>query len=244
MIEVKHIIKQYPDKRALHDVSATFNAHETTVILGPSGSGKSTLLRTLNLLERPTSGTLALNDLTINFEAPIAKKEIFNFRQSFGMVFQEKALFAHLTVLKNIIEGPVQVKKEPIAVATKKTQALLERFGMAELAERYPSELSGGQQQRVAIMRALAMQPEYLLLDEPTSALDPELEAQVLHVLKELATQRTSMIVVTHNLGFARQVADHIIFIENGQIGYDGSAEGFFSATDNRIQQFLNAMNF
>ncbi|MFT8757063.1 amino acid ABC transporter ATP-binding protein [Leuconostoc pseudomesenteroides] len=244
MIEVKHIIKQYPDKRALDDVSATFNAHETTVILGPSGSGKSTLLRTLNLLERPTSGTLALNDLTINFEAPIAKKEIFNVRQSFGMVFQEKALFAHLTVLKNIIEGPVQVKKEPVAVATKKAQALLERFGMAELAERYPSELSGGQQQRVAIMRALAMQPEYLLLDEPTSALDPELEAQVLHVLKELATQRTSMIVVTHNLGFARQVADHIIFIENGQIGYDGSAEGFFSATDNRIQQFLNAMSF
>ncbi|WP_188351089.1 amino acid ABC transporter ATP-binding protein [Leuconostoc pseudomesenteroides] len=244
MIEVKHIIKQYPDKRALDDVSATFNVHETTVILGPSGSGKSTLLRTLNLLERPTSGTLALNDLAINFEAPIAKKEIFNVRQTFGMVFQEKALFAHLTVLKNIIEGPVQVKKEPIAVATKKAQALLERFGMAELAERYPSELSGGQQQRVAIMRALAMQPEYLLLDEPTSALDPELEAQVLHVLKELATQRTSMIVVTHNLGFARQVADHIIFIENGQIGYDGSAEGFFSATDNRIQQFLNAMNF
>lgn len=244
MIEVKHIIKQYPDKRALDDVSATFNAHETAVILGPSGSGKSTLLRTLNLLERPTSGTLALNDLTINFEAPIAKKEIFNVRQSFGMVFQEKALFAHLTVLKNIIEGPVQVKKDPIAVATKKAQALLERFGMAELAERYPSELSGGQQQRVAIMRALAMQPEYLLLDEPTSALDPELEAQVLHVLKELATQRTSMIVVTHNLGFARQVADHIIFIENGQIGYDGSAEGFFSATDNRIQQFLNAMSF
>ena len=244
MIEVKHIIKQYPDKRALDDVSVTFNAHETTVILGPSGSGKSTLLRTLNLLERPTSGTLALNDLAINFEAPIAKKEIFNVRQSFGMVFQEKALFAHLTVLKNIIEGPVQVKKEPVAVATKKAQALLERFGMAELAERYPSELSGGQQQRVAIMRALAMQPEYLLLDEPTSALDPELEAQVLHVLKELATQRTSMIVVTHNLGFARQVADHIIFIENGQIGYDGSAEGFFSATDNRIQQFLNAMSF
>ncbi|TOZ06358.1 amino acid ABC transporter ATP-binding protein [Leuconostoc pseudomesenteroides] len=244
MIEVKHIIKQYPDKRALDDVSATFNVHETTVILGPSGSGKSTLLRTLNLLERPTSGTLALNDLAINFEAPIAKKEIFNVRQTFGMVFQEKALFAHLTVLKNIIEGPVQVKKEPIAVATKKAQALLERFGMAELAERYPSELSGGQQQRVAIMRALAMQPEYLLLDEPTSALDPELEAQVLHVLKELATQRTSMIVVTHNLGFARQVADYIIFIENGQIGYDGSAEGFFSATDNRIQQFLNAMNF
>ena len=232
------------DKRALDDVSVTFNAHETTVILGPSGSGKSTLLRTLNLLERPTSGTLALNDLAINFEAPIAKKEIFNVRQSFGMVFQEKALFAHLTVLKNIIEGPVQVKKEPVAVATKKAQALLERFGMAELAERYPSELSGGQQQRVAIMRALAMQPEYLLLDEPTSALDPELEAQVLHVLKELATQRTSMIVVTHNLGFARQVADHIIFIENGQIGYDGSAEGFFSATDNRIQQFLNAMSF
>lgn len=196
------------------------------------------------MLERPTSGTLALNDLTINFEAPIAKKEIFNVRQSFGMVFQEKALFAHLTVLKNIIEGPVQVQKEPVAVATKKAQALLERFGMAELAERYPSELSGGQQQRVAIMRALAMQPEYLLLDEPTSALDPELEAQVLHVLKELATQRTSMIVVTHNLGFARQVADHIIFIENGQIGYDGSAEGFFSATDNRIQQFLNAMSF
>ena len=212
MITVKNLIQQYGDRRASDNVSTTFPASQTTVILGPSGSGKSTLL-------------LAV-------------------RQHFGMVFQEKALFTHLTVLKNLTQGPIKVLGIPAAQAIAQATQLLTQFDMADLAPRYPYQLSGGQQQRVAILRALAMQPDYLLLDEPTSALDPELEAQVLRVLRDLANQKKSMVIVTHNLAFAQAVADKIIFMEAGKIGYDGPSAGFFQAQDPRIQRFLNAMTF
>ncbi|GAP03063.1 amino acid ABC transporter ATP-binding protein [Fructobacillus pseudoficulneus] len=244
MIKVENLSKKYPDKDALKEINVTFPAEETTAIVGPSGSGKSTLLQSLNLLERPTSGQLIIDDLSLDLGQNLSKSQVLEVRKHFGMVFQEKALFTHLTVLHNLTEGPIKVRKISKDQALKKAEELLAQFGMEELADRYPYQLSGGQQQRVAILRALAMEPQYLLLDEPTSALDPELEAQVLRVLRDLAQKETSMIVVTHNMAFARQVADKIVFIDNGAVGYDGKTEDFFNSTDPRIQQFLGAMTF
>lgn len=244
MITVQNLIQQYGDRRALNQVSTTFPTEQTTVILGPSGSGKSTLLRALNLLVQPTSGTLSIAQQTLDFSQPIDPKTLLTMRQHFGMVFQEKALFTHLTVLKNLTQGPIKVKGLPKAQAVQQATALLEQFQLSELAAYYPYQLSGGQQQRVAILRALAMQPNYLLLDEPTSALDPELEAQVLRVLRDLSEQRKSMVIVTHNMAFAQAVADKIIFMEDGKISYDGPADGFFKSQDARIQHFLQAMTF
>lgn len=244
MITVNNLMQQYGDRRALDQVSTDFPAGQTTVILGPSGSGKSTLLRALNLLSRPDAGTLTLGTQTIDFSQPIDQATILAVRQHFGMVFQEKALFTHLNVLKNLTQGPIKVKGQSKNQANQTATALLAQFDMSSLATRYPYQLSGGQQQRVAILRALAMQPDYLLLDEPTSALDPELEAQVLRILRDLAQQKKSLIIVTHNMAFARAVADKIIFMEHGRIDYDGSAAGFFNAKDPRIQRFLHAMTF
>ncbi|CAK1232985.1 amino acid ABC transporter ATP-binding protein [Fructobacillus evanidus] len=244
MIKVENLSKKYPDKNALDDISVAFPAEETTAIVGPSGSGKSTLLHSLNLLERPTSGRLIVDKLDLDLDKTLTKAQILDVRKHFGMVFQEKALFTHLTVLKNLTEGPIKVKKISQDQALKKAHDLLKQFNMEELANRYPYQLSGGQQQRVAILRALAMEPQYLLLDEPTSALDPELEAQVLRVLRELAQKETSMIIVTHNMAFAQQVADKIVFIDNGHVGYDGKTEDFFHSSDPRIKQFLGAMTF
>ncbi|MCK8617414.1 amino acid ABC transporter ATP-binding protein [Fructobacillus sp. M158] len=244
MIQVKNLIKHYPDKVALDDISLDFPSEETTAIVGPSGSGKSTLLQALNLLERPDSGLLTIDDLHLDLAKALTNNQILQIRQKTAMVFQEKALFTHLTVLKNLTEGPIKVQKKSKAAAEKKAQELLEQFGMTELKNRYPYQLSGGQQQRVAILRALAMEPKYLLLDEPTSALDPELEAQVLRVLKDLAQKNTSMIIVTHNMSFAEQVADQIVFIDNGSVGYQGPTDGFFHSTETRIKKFLGAMSF
>ncbi|MDF7627159.1 ATP-binding cassette domain-containing protein [Lactobacillaceae bacterium L1_55_11] len=244
MITVKDLTKQYPDKVALDHISAEFPRHQTTAIVGPSGSGKSTLLRSLNLLDRPTGGEMTIDDLHVDFSQALSNATVLKVRRHFGMVFQEKALFTHLNVLHNLTEGPVKVKKIPKAEAAKQAQALLDQFHMGNLAERYPYQLSGGQQQRVAILRALAMQPEYLLLDEPTSALDPELEAQVLRVLRSLAEQNTSMLIVTHNMRFAQLVADRVLFIDDGKVGFHGSSEDFFSSDSPRIKQFLGAMTF
>ncbi|MBS9338614.1 amino acid ABC transporter ATP-binding protein [Fructobacillus sp. M2-14] len=244
MISVKNLVKQYPDKKALDDVSVTFKAEETTAIVGPSGSGKSTLLWALNLLEHPTSGQLQIDDLTVDFEKSLSNQEVLELRQKTATVFQEKALFTHLNVLHNLTEGPVKVQKKSKQDAEQQAFDLLKQFDMEELADRYPYQLSGGQQQRVAILRALAMQPKYLLLDEPTSALDPELEAQVLRVLKDLAKKDTSMVVVTHNMAFAEQVADQVVFIDGGKVGYAGETEGFFHSDNERIKKFLGAMSF
>lgn len=244
MIKLEHVNKTFGDHQALIDINAEFKEQQTTVIVGPSGSGKSTLLRSLNLLERPESGRYTFNDQLIDFTKPLSSKNILTLRRKTGMVFQGYNLFPHLTVVKNVMEGPVQVLKQTPADAKKTALELLTKVGLADKAEAYPSQLSGGQQQRVAIARSLAMNPEYILLDEPTSALDPELEAGVLRVLLELAQEKDSMIIVTHNLEFARAVADKILFVEAGKILFDGTPAEFFKQPTQRIADFLAAMTF
>lgn len=244
MIKFEHVYKTFGDHQALTDINTEFKAHETTVIVGPSGSGKSTLLRSLNLLERPEKGQYHFNDQVIDFAKPIANKAILTLRRKTGMVFQDYNLFPHLTVLKNVMEGPVQVLKQDPKAARENALNFLTKVGLADKAEAYPNQLSGGQQQRVAIARSLAMDPEYILLDEPTSALDPELEAGVLRVLLALAQEDDSMIIVTHNMEFARAVADKILFVEDGKILFDGTPGEFFKQPTQRIADFLAAMTF
>lgn len=237
--------KFFGENEALKNINLTFHEGETTVILGPSGSGKSTLLRCINLLERPEKGVLTVGNQTVELNKPISQKNLLSIRQNTAMVFQSFNLFPHMKVLENVMEGPVTVLKKDKEVARQKAQQLLEKVGLSHKTDQYPSQLSGGQQQRVAIARALAMEPQFLLFDEPTSALDPELEGEVLKVLKDLAEEGKSMIIVTHNLNFAREVADRILFLENGEIGYDGVTESFFTANNNeRIQQFIKSMQF
>lgn len=229
----------------MKNINLTFNEGETTVILGPSGSGKSTLLRCINLLERPEKGVLTVGNHTVELNKPISQKNLLSIRQNTAMVFQSFNLFPHMKVLENVMEGPITVLRQDKGAARQKAQQLLEKVGLSHKTDQYPSQLSGGQQQRVAIARALAMEPQFLLFDEPTSALDPELEGEVLKVLKDLAEEGKSMIIVTHNLNFAREVADRILFLENGEIGYDGVTENFFTANSNeRIQQFIKSMQF
>ncbi|MER2111089.1 MAG: amino acid ABC transporter ATP-binding protein [Solibacillus isronensis] len=237
--------KFFGENEALKNINLTFHEGETTVILGPSGSGKSTLLRCINLLERPEKGVLTVGNQKVELNKPISQKNLLSIRQNTAMVFQSFNLFPHMKVLENVMEGPVTVLRKDKAAARQKAQQLLEKVGLSHKTDQYPSQLSGGQQQRVAIARALAMEPQFLLFDEPTSALDPELEGEVLKVLKDLAEEGKSMIIVTHNLNFAREVADRILFLENGEIGYDGVTENFFTANNNeRIQQFIKSMQF
>ena len=243
MIEIKHIQKSYGDFHALKDISLTFKTGETTVIVGPSGSGKSTLLRTLNLLEVPESGILKNGNLEVDFSSKISKETMMAIRKETAMVFQSFNLFPHLSVLENVIEGPITVLKLSKSEATARAKNLLTKVGLADKLDHYPDQLSGGQQQRVAIARALAMEPDFVLFDEPTSALDPELEAEVLRVLKELASEKLSMIIVTHNLDFAREAADRMLFLEDGKVGFDGPTKDFFeSTTDPRIARFINSI--
>ena len=243
MIEIKNIQKSYGDFHALKDISLTFKTGETTVIVGPSGSGKSTLLRTLNLLEVPESGILKNGDLEVDFSSKILKETMMAIRKETAMVFQSFNLFPHLSVLENVIEGPITVLKLSKTEATARAKNLLTKVGLADKLDHYPDQLSGGQQQRVAIARALAMEPDFVLFDEPTSALDPELEAEVLRVLKELASEKLSMIIVTHNLDFAREAADRMLFLEDGKVGFDGPAKDFFeSTTEPRIARFINSI--
>ena len=243
MIEIKNIQKSYGDFHALKDISLTFKTGETTVIVGPSGSGKSTLLRTLNLLEVPESGILKNGDLEVDFSSKILKETMMAIRKETAMVFQSFNLFPHLSVLENVIEGPITVLKLSKTEATARAKNLLTKVGLADKLDHYPDQLSGGQQQRVAIARALAMEPDFVLFDEPTSALDPELEAEVLRVLKELASEKLSMIIVTHNLDFAREAADRMLFLEDGKVGFDGPTKDFFeSTTEPRIARFINSI--
>lgn len=243
MIEIKNIQKSYGDFHALKDISLTFRTGETTVIVGPSGSGKSTLLRTLNLLEVPESGILKNGNLEVDFSSKISKETMMAIRKETAMVFQSFNLFPHLSVLENVIEGPITVLKLSKTEATARAKNLLTKVGLADKLDHYPDQLSGGQQQRVAIARALAMEPDFVLFDEPTSALDPELEAEVLRVLKELASEKLSMIIVTHNLDFAREAADRMLFLEDGKVGFDGPTKDFFeSTTDPRISRFINSI--
>lgn len=243
MISLKDVHKEYEGKTVLHDISVDFPSKETTVILGPSGSGKSTLLRSLDLLVRPESGTLSFPDLEIDYSKPISKKDSFELRRKTSMVFQNWNLFPNLKVIDNITAAPINVLKQSKKEAQEFAEKLLEQVGLADLAQRYPSQLSGGQQQRISICRALAMHPEYILLDEPTSALDPELETQVLKILEELSNEGQSMIIVTHNMEFARLVSNKIVFIEDGKKLFDGSSKEFFEHPTPRIKDFLSGIS-
>lgn len=242
MLRLENVNKTFGGNLALKDITTTFENNQTTVLVGPSGSGKSTMLRSLNLLETPESGKYYFDDLELDFKKEISKKEILEVRRETEMVFQNYNLFPHLTVLKNIIEGPVHVLKEDKESATKRAYELLKKVGLADKADAYPQQLSGGQAQRVAIARSLAMNPRYILLDEPTSALDPELELEVLKVLLQLAKEKQSLIIVTHNLAFAQKVADKILFVEDGQILFQGPKDDFFNSDNQRIKNFLSAM--
>ena len=242
MLRLENVNKTFGGNLALKDITTTFENNQTTVLVGQSGSGKSTMLRSLNLLEMPESGKYYFDDLELDFKKGISKKEILEVRRETEMVFQNYNLFPHLTVLKNIIEGPVHVLKEDKESATKRAYELLEKVGLADKADAYPQQLSGGQAQRVAIARSLAMNPRYILLDEPTSALDPELELEVLKVLLQLAKEKQSLIIVTHNLAFAQKVADKILFVEDGQILFQGPKDDFFNSDNQRIKNFLSAM--
>ncbi|AIR11322.1 amino acid ABC transporter ATP-binding protein [Ligilactobacillus salivarius] len=242
MLRLENVNKTFGGNLALKDITTTFENNQTTVLVGPSGSGKSTMLRSLNLLEMPESGKYYFDDLELDFKKGISKKEILEVRRETEMVFQNYNLFPHLTVLKNIIEGPVHVLKEDKESATKRAYELLKKVGLEDKADAYPQQLSGGQAQRVAIARSLAMNPRYILLDEPTSALDPELELEVLKVLLQLAKEKQSLIIVTHNLAFAQKVADKILFVEDGQILFQGPKDDFFNSDNQRIKNFLSAM--
>ena len=242
MLRLENVNKTFGGNLSLKDITTTFENNQTTVLVGPSGSGKSTMLRSLNLLEMPESGKYYFDDLELDFKKGISKKEILEVRRETEMVFQNYNLFPHLTVLKNIIEGPVHVLKEDKESATKRAYELLKKVGLADKADAYPQQLSGGQAQRVAIARSLAMNPRYILLDEPTSALDPELELEVLKVLLQLAKEKQSLIIVTHNLAFAQKVADKILFVEDGQILFQGPKDDFFNSDNQRIKNFLSAM--
>ncbi|TFJ92110.1 amino acid ABC transporter ATP-binding protein [Lentibacillus salicampi] len=246
MLKTLHINKYFGEDHVLKDINFEMDAGEIVVIVGPSGSGKSTFLRTMNVLERPTSGDILFMDESILYkkinEKKVHKKgkELTPTRTEIGMVFQSFNLFPHKTVLQNVVEGPLFVRKYEKEQATKEGESLLEKVGLLEKKNQYPDALSGGQQQRVAIARALAMNPKLMLFDEPTSALDPELIGEVLNVIKKLAKEGMTMVIVTHEMNFARNLADRIIFMDQGKIVRNASPKEFFNSTENkRINQFL-----
>ena len=237
IIRTEHLSKTFLDSiHALQDINTEIHSGEVVVVIGPSGSGKSTYLRTLNLLEEPTGGHIFFEGVDIT----LPKTDINKIRMKMGMVFQQFNLFPHLTILKNMTLAPVKLLKMPSQEAEKKALALLERVGLADRAYAYPSQLSGGQKQRVAIVRALCMNPDVMLFDEPTSALDPEMVGEVLDVMKNLAKDGMTMVVVTHEMGFAREVADKVIFMDGGKKIVEGKPEEIFDNTQNpRLQSFL-----
>ena len=237
MIKVKNLHKKFGDLTVLDGIDEHIEQGEVVVVIGPSGSGKSTFLRCLNLLETATDGEIYVDDQQIN--AP--KVNVNEVRQKMGMVFQQFNLFPHLTIMDNITLAPVLLKKMTKEEAVRKGQDLLERVNLAEKANAYPAQLSGGQKQRVAIARALAMNPEIMLFDEPTSALDPEMVGEVLDVMKDLAKSGMTMVIVTHEMGFAREVASRVLFIDQGKVMESGTPEEVFNNPQNeRTKLFLS----
>ena len=239
IISVKNLEKHFNDGavHALNGVSVDIAKSEVLVVIGPSGSGKSTFLRCLNLLERPTGGEVVFEGTHLT--AP--RTNINLYRRRMGMVFQHFNLFPHMTVLRNLTLGPTELLKKSQEDARKKAMQLLERVGLADRADAYPSQLSGGQKQRIAIVRALCMEPDVMLFDEPTSALDPEMVGEVLDVMKELANEGMTMVVVTHEMGFAREVANRVLFMDEGVIVEEGSPEDIFEhPRSERLQSFLS----
>ncbi len=237
MIDVKHLSKAFGDHLVLDDISEHIDAGEKVVIIGPSGSGKSTFLRCLNLLEQPTKGTIFFDGQEIT--SP--KADIDKIRRQMGMVFQHFNLFNNLSIRKNITLAPVQTKLMSQAEANETAMALLKRVGLEDKADAYPAQLSGGQKQRIAIVRALAMKPKVMLFDEPTSALDPEMVGEVLEVMKELAHEGMTMVVVTHEMGFAREVGTRVLFMDGGHILEQAPpAEFFANPKEARTKEFLS----
>ncbi len=239
IISVRGLEKHFKggDIKALNGVDTDIHKGEVLVVIGPSGSGKSTFLRCLNLLELPTGGTITFEGVDITDP----KVNINIHRQKMGMVFQHFNLFPHMTVLRNMTIAPMQLLKKSKEEAEKKAMALLERVNLADRANAYPSQLSGGQKQRIAIVRALCMEPEVMLFDEPTSALDPEMVGEVLDVMKELARSGMTMVCVTHEMGFAREVGDRVLFFDDGKIVEEGTPSEIFSAPkEQRTKDFLN----
>jgi len=234
MIRIKNLHKSFGDIEVLKGINLAVNESEVVCLIGPSGSGKSTLLRCINFLEKKTAGEIWID------EELVQEKKINEIRQKVGMVFQHFDLFPHMTVIQNVMEGPVTVKKMPKSLARVLAMDLLEKVDLKEKANEYPDMLSGGQQQRVAIARSLAMEPRVILFDEPTSALDPELVGEVLIVMKNLAKEGRTMIVVTHEMGFAKEVADRVIFLDDGIIIEEGTPEEIFDHPQHeRLQIFL-----
>ncbi len=237
MIEVRNLEKSFGDLHVLRGISETIAEKEVVCVIGPSGSGKSTFLRCLNLLEEPTGGEIFLDGEKINAEGV----DIDKIREKLGMVFQNFNLFPHMTVMDNITLAPIKVKNQSKEEAEDRAKKILEMVGLSDKAYSYPSSLSGGQKQRVAIARALAMEPEVMLFDEPTSALDPEMVGEVLNVMKALAENGMTMVIVTHEMGFAREVADRVLFIDQGVIMEQGTPEELFNHPQNeRTQSFLS----
>ena len=237
LIRVEKLEKHFGETiHALNGVNAEIKRGEVVVVIGPSGSGKSTFLRCLNLLELPTAGTITFEGVDITDP----KVNINRHRQKMGMVFQHFNLFPNMTVLKNMTVAPVTLRKKSREAAETMAKQLLERVGLADRAEAYPNQLSGGQKQRIAIVRALCMEPDVMLFDEPTSALDPEMVGEVLDVMKQLAREGMTMVVVTHEMGFAREVGDRVIFMDGGRIIEEGTPEKMFEHPENaRLKEFL-----
>ena len=249
LIQVQHVKKYYNHGaiKALDDVSVDINKGDVMVVIGPSGSGKSTLLRSLNLLEEPTGGSILFDGVditrkyTVTPEGKKVKLDINIHRQKMGMVFQHFNLFPHKTILQNMTIAPIKVKGMDKAQAEEKARAMLARVGLEDRADAYPIQLSGGQKQRIAIVRALMMEPEVMLFDEPTSALDPEMVGEVLEVMKELAASGMTMVVVTHEMGFAREVGNRVLFMADGKLLEEGPPQQIFGNPQNpRLQDFLS----
>ena len=236
MIDIENLRKSFSDVEVLKGIDLTIKEKEVVVIIGPSGSGKSTLLRCMNYLEEPTSGKVSVDGIVLDGEANINKV-----REEVGMVFQRFNLFPHMTVLDNIMLAPIKVRHSTKAEAEDTARKLLARVGLADKADAYPSQLSGGQQQRVAIARALAMKPKVMLFDEPTSALDPEMVGEVLDVMRKLAEEGMTMVIVTHEMGFAREVGDRLLFVDDGRIIEQGDPKEVFEhPQEERTRLFLS----
>jgi len=244
LVEARGLRKAFGDNEVLKDVDLRADEGTATAIIGPSGSGKTTILRSLNVLEVPDGGTVRIADATVDFgdtsvDRSTRRHAVQALRSHSGMVFQSHNLFPHKTVLQNLLEGPVQVQRREVEEATADARRLLEQVGLDGREDQYPSQLSGGQQQRVGIARALALNPKVVLLDEPTSALDPELVGEVLAVIRDLATSGWTLMIVTHEIRFARDVADQVLFLDGGVIAEQGGAEVLHDPQQERTKQFL-----
>ena len=241
LLTVRDVHKAFGELLVLKGITFDVPAGSVTAVIGPSGSGKTTVLRTLNALDQADSGVIGIGELTVDFGQRVDRATLARFRLQSGMVFQAHNLFPHKTVLQNVIEGPVIVQKRPKAEAIEDGKRLLDQVGLAEKADQYPYQLSGGQQQRVGIARALALKPKLMLFDEPTSALDPELVGDVLRVIKDLAAEGWTMVIVTHEIRFAQQVADEVLFIDGGVVLESGPPQQVIGEpTQARTRQFLH----